>query len=752
MKASLPRQPSSRLSTLLRAWILLVVCALASHAAAQNPPAKPAPAKPAPAKPAAAKPAPAKPPPAAPDGEPDDSGDDGQVKTGAPPSPPPPVRSVPTTGAQRVIKLETGQPQGKGELEIFPNAKQVYMHVYGTDPNPIEAARADRPGSWVCRGAAKCDVTPPQQDLEGVGDRILLSIGLSTSTSPLPIPVWTRGEGGDGVLLFNPILLGRASYDTVRVFPPVPDAQPAAPPPAPRSSGALPAGPPPSGAPLPPASSAQPGGMPVRAAGATPNPYGSGAAPSASPPRPMPRPSSMHDATDQSTLALSMRWPRETDAAEFRYLAIQDSCGNARVQPFQRMFSVPVVEIAEDSCPPPDGKVLRVFPRGGYFRVTAFNLKPERSDIVSVTYRVSIPPLDSGLDPAGAFLLFPDLSKEDLRIDCSVGGSDATPPKAAPPAAAPGAMTAPPSPGAGRKGFALAEQTFVIAPEPLMMGNCRLMLTGPNKGRLQAPLALWVTIERMDKGTPEPLLQREWVVTQRSSTFSIPPMRGDNFEPESRLRIRISSDPFSTNGKVMLLADASRVWPAVRLRPASNTGEFRREITAATLISAPLCGGWNVETTEKAGNCLRVYVTMPILLASFQVTRAPWKETAIAEPRIPAGIGLALAFDSYNPVKQRPFPLAMQLGGLYQKLSENKTGLMAYVGVTPSLPILGKGGATTSLGIMVAGGATYVMDSHGPNEGFKPAAFVSLVLGAGEFTFGGSSSASVSAGASAGTQ
>jgi hypothetical protein len=136
---------------------------------------------------------------------------------------------------------------------------------------------------------------------------------------------------------------------------------------------------------------------------------------------------------------------------------------------------------------------------------------------------------------------------------------------------------------------------------------------------------------------------------------------------------------------------------------------------------------------------------MPILLASFQVTRAPWKESPIAEPRVPAGIGLALAIDSYNPVKQRPFPLAVQIGGLYQALSEGKTGVMTYIGVAPTFPVLGKGGATTSIGILLAGGATYVMDKHGPNEGFKPAAFISLVLGAGELTFKGAPSADLSA-------
>jgi hypothetical protein len=746
------RPPAASRWGALRAVVLSAVCLLAADAAAQKPPPKTVP------KPAAA-PAPPPAPPRAAEADPDDGEGDGSSTVRTAPPPAAASRTVPTPGAQRVIKIDRAQLQGKGELEIFPNAKEAWMHVYGTDAAPIEAARADRPGSWICRGGARCDVTPPLPDVEGVGDRILVSIGLSASTSPLPVPIWTR-DSGDGVLLFNPILMGRANYDSVRAFPPIaepapaapakalaPKAQPqppAAPPAAAQAASAQPpqAQPPRPAPPVPaapPAASARPPAAPASSAA---RPAGSAAPATAAKPPHMPP--SIREASDQTTLALSMRWPRETDAAEFRYIAVQDSCGNARVQPFQRTFSVPVVEVAEDSCPPADGKVLRVFPRGGSFKVTAFNLKPERSDIVSVTYRVSIPALDSGLDPAGAYLLFPDFGKEDLRIDCGIGqDTPPTPPPSDKPPS--GKAAAPPVAGSGRKGHAIANQTFVVAPEPLMMGNCRLMLTGPAKGRLQAPMALYVVIERMDKGTTEPLMQKEWVVTQRSSIMNLPPLRGDNFDPESRLRIRISSDPFSTNGKVMLLADAARVWPAVRLRPSSNTGEFRREIAESTIISAPLCGGWNIETSEKVGNCLRAYVTMPVLLASFQVTRSPWKETPIAEPRLPAGIGLALAIDSYNPVKQRPFPLAVQLGGLYQSLSDSKTGIMAYLGIAPSFPVLGKGGSTTSIGILLAGGTTYVMDKHGPNEGFKPAAFISLVLGAGELTFKGAPSADLSA-------
>jgi len=191
---------------------------------------------------------------------------------------------------------------------------------------------------------------------------------------------------------------------------------------------------------------------------------------------------------------------------------------------------------------------------------------------------------------------------------------------------------------------------------------------------------------------------------------------------------------------VVLLADAARVWPVLRDRQG-EAKDYRREIAAGTIISAPLCGGWQLETTEQVGNCLRAYVTLPLMIASFQVTRAPWKETTIAEPRVPAGIGLALAIDSYNPVRQQPFPLAVHLGALYQNLTDSKTGIMTYVGLAPQMPVLGKGGTTTSIGLVLGGGVTYVMDKHGPNEGFKPAAFIALMFGAGAVVLNGSSAA-----------
>ena len=87
-------------------------------------------------------------------------------------------------------------------------------------------------------------------------------------------------------------------------------------------------------------------------------------------------------------MTLGLEWPRQSELADFRYLAIVDSCGNARVQPFHR-FTCP----SSRSPPAAAGgrrKVLRVFPQGGWIRVTAFNLDaPAAGNVVNATYRVT---------------------------------------------------------------------------------------------------------------------------------------------------------------------------------------------------------------------------------------------------------------------------------------------------------------------------------------------------------------------------
>ena len=124
-------------------------------------------------------------------------------------------------------------------------------------------------------------------------------------------------------------------------------------------------------------------------------------------------------APDSAEVTLGMEWPKESEMADFRYLAIVDSCGNARVQPFQRTFTVPVFEVASGGCGKPDGKVLRVFPEGGWIRITAFNLDaPATDNVINVTYRVNLPALENSVESNPAKLLFPDLLLQDLQIDC----------------------------------------------------------------------------------------------------------------------------------------------------------------------------------------------------------------------------------------------------------------------------------------------------------------------------------------------
>src|SRR4029079_17427708 len=93
-----------------------------------------------------------------------------------------------------------------------------------------------------------------------------------------------------------------------------------------------------------------------------------------------------------------------------------------RVQPFQRTFTAPVFLVASGGCGTPDGQVLRVFPSGGWVRVTAFNLdQPAMGNVINATYRVSVPPLENLVDSNPARLLFPDPVLDDLKIDCGPG-------------------------------------------------------------------------------------------------------------------------------------------------------------------------------------------------------------------------------------------------------------------------------------------------------------------------------------------
>lgn len=710
----------------------------------------------------------------------DEEEDPGMEEPDVPDEPPPTTTRTNSTpnggpmpadfsGSLQIVRgppVTTGGRPG-GNPEIFPEASRVFMSVRDTDPVPLETAR--RGGPWLC-SSGQCSTTSGDPGESRIGNDMLRSIKLQTPTLPLPLTIWGRlDERGRRLLDFDPVLLGRRDYQHVCAYKPIDPED-------------------------------LKGNRPVEKAPICRD----------TPPKP-PQP-------DSAEIILGMQWPRQSDMADFRYLAIVDSCGNARVQPFQRTFTVPVVEVASGGCGNADGKVLRVFPSGGWLRVTAFNLEQAAAGtVVSATYRVSIPALENLVETNPARLLFPDPQYEDLQVDCGPASpkgpsgpglpmpmsapagapppgaapapsptppADAAPTDAerkAPPAGPPGAK--PPAPAADKKGLSasvgvkvggkptaktapvaptptpmgpprgrprtnatavsgpgpqpLAHGSLVIAPEPLRQGVCRIRLRGQAKNRLVAPLALYVSLTRTDKtsnGAPIELLnEHTWIVTPRSAEFQLPPL-SENFDGDSRLRLAVYSDPRSEEGKVVLFSDAPRVAASLRAGDASPPETSRRLVGSATIHSVPLCGETNFETLENAGSCLRTYLTIPAMLATLQITRAPWLERPLVTRTVLSAVGVAIAFDAYNPVRRRAFPIAGQLGGSIQQLGDGRVGMMGYLGVAPTIPVLGEGGNTTSFGFLAGAGLSYVSNETGADEGFKPAAFLSIVVQVGQAT------------------
>lgn len=664
---------------------------------------------------------------------------------------------------------------GTGVPEIFPDARKVYMSVRDTDPIPIESAR--RGGKWLC-STGQCTATVGNAGPSRIGDDMLRSIKLQTPTLPLPLTIWGRMDSnGTKLLDFDPVLLGRRSYSHICAYKPVESAS--------NDSSKSPK-----------------------------KPERVGICRDGRPSLPTP---------DSAEISLGLQWPKQSELANFKYIAIVDTCGNARVQPFQRTFTVPVFEVASGGCGQADGKVLRVFPSGGWVRITAFNLDSTAAqNVVSATYRVSVPPLENLIDSNPARLLFPDPLLQDLKVDCgpsirkaptgsqgipvpppntrpsapttalppseeeapppppdapsapegerkSLAGSrpkgpaQGTPPSAKP-AAAPGEKRPGLTPAANKTGktppamkpaapppgppplaaaqepegpgpASLDHQSVIIAPEPLRLGNCRIRLLGQTKRRLVAPLALRVSLTRTDRtmnGTPiELLADGRWIVTPNSAEFVIPPL-SENFDGDSRLRLTVSSDPLSNEGKVVLLSDAGRVSSSFRSYEPVEPEHARRMIGSVIIHSVPLCGESNFETLDAAGNCLRAYVTIPAMLATLQITRAPWMERPIITRSVLSAVGVAIAFDSYNPVERKAFPVAGQLGGFVQSLGDGRVGILGYLGVAPTIPVLGTGGNTTTFGFLAGLGLEYITNEVGPDEGLKPAAFLSVVVQVGQ--------------------
>jgi hypothetical protein len=647
------------------------------------------------------------------------------------------------SGALQTLRAPSSSAGGPAAAdrgpEIFPDASRVWMSVRDADPLPIESAR--RGGPWIC-SSGQCTAHNGDPGQSKIGDAMLRSIKLQTPMLPLPLTVWGRlDEHGKRVLDFDPVLLGRRSYTHVCAYKPIDPADPKAPPRSDKEK------------------------IPICRDG-----------PAALPP------------LDAGELILGFEWPKQSELSDFRYLAIVDSCGNARVQPFQRTFTVAAFEVASGGCGQADGKVLRIFPQGGWLRVTAFSLDgPATGTIVNATYRVSVPPLENAVESNPARLLFPDPRREDLEVDCGPvirkaptdekgipppppGASEiplASRPPASPKTAAssPGsARPAPRKPAApparafeilptGPGPQPLAHQAVVIAPEPLRQGNCRVRLVGQTKRRLVAPLALYVSLTRTDRtvnGAPiELITDGKWIITPNAAEFHLPPL-SESFDGNSRLRLVVHSDPLSPDGKVVLLSDAGRAASARKSNDSGDAERARRPIGSLVIHSVPLCGASNFETAESVGSCIRAYVTIPALLATLQVTRAPWVERPLITRSVLSALGIALAIDSYDPLERKAFPVAAQIGGFVESLGDGRLGMLGYIGIAPTIPILGTGGNTTSFGLLGGLGVSYITNEVGPDEGLKPAAFLGLVVQVGQVSPAFSASGSARFGSSAG--
>ncbi|MFO0617706.1 MAG: hypothetical protein U0414_34245 [Polyangiaceae bacterium] len=366
-----------------------------------------------------------------------------------------------------------GTVRGPG-IEIFPDASRVYMNVRNTDAIPIERAR--RGGPWACKTGSPCTAEGESQQEKGKKG-ILQSIKVQGPTLPLPVTIWGRpDEDSDGILFFNPTLLDFKDYKWIAAYKPVIEDRTA--PPTPTEDGA------------PPAEPKTPDNITkVVDTEAVTQP-------------------------GQVDLMLSFKWPEESEFADFRYLAVVDPCGNATVVPYQRSFTIAARLNQTGGCDAPDGHAIRVFPDGGYLRITAFNLDaPAVDDVMSVTYRVLIPALDNtgAADPAK--LLIPDLQANSLTADCSPRKQDGGVPAAPPPMAIPPNMKPPadpkappppppaaPAPPPPSTAMPLNNGTVVISPEPLKLGNCRINLKMAKAARLVKPLAFQVSLRPHGRG------------------------------------------------------------------------------------------------------------------------------------------------------------------------------------------------------------------------------------------------------------
>jgi hypothetical protein len=689
-------------TTALAALVAVTLAVGVGEAQPRRPAGRPAAAAPA-APPPAAPPRPAPPPP---DADADEPPVAARVAPAAPASFHADAMELVTTSAAGPVELSTAP------LEVFPLAARVWLRTLdlGEDEtNAIDAARAGKPGSWFCAPTSGpgCSVTARLAPGMGVHRELLTAMRVRVPALPVPVTVYTRQEG----VVYNPKLIGRIVGSPGRYHTRAPlGLSPAAATPPPAADA--PAGASPAAAPAPSA-------PPKPDAPAAPKPEGAG------PVRPsIPSPF-------EGELQLLFHWPTPVELGDFQYVAVVDACDNAIVTRYTRDFAVPAqVEEVETCSAGTTAGPLRIFKSGGSLRVTAFNLQrpPSRGNVMSVTYRVEVPGVETPTrgERTSIPVLVPDLPRDSLRVDCG-------PPRAKPaPTTERGPGPAPAPPSSHLPGHALAGESFVIAPEPLRTGRCRILVESPSTRRLvAAPVRLFVTIERMDVPADDKgreLLKQAWLLAPGALDLQLPAIPVDG---EARLRLTVYSDPASAAASGIFFTDALSRPPQVA--GDDHSAPFRRSLASATIMTAPLCGGWDFRTVEETGSCARAYVTFPVMLASLQLTRAPWVEKPIAEPSVPGAIAVALAIDSYDPAKQRAFPLAFQLGGAYQpRLTSAKSGILGYAGVAASLPVLGSGGLTTTVGLVGGLGLVYIIDDHGPNEGAKPTAFLSIAVSPGQ--------------------
>jgi hypothetical protein len=562
------------------------------------------------------------------------------------------------------------------------------------DATRIEAARHGH--GWYCSdNPTKCQVSRAPAG-GGQRDSVLRSAVARSPALPTAIPVW----GVDHHARYNPELLdlSRPAAFRLEAIKPQPDAK--------ADAG--------------PAPQAPPGAPPVQ-----PTPPGPPAAPSTkpddgqtTPPVPAPVITQMAEMNPPPPIPpvkvfASFRWPTATDEVGFQYLAVANDCGQAVVTRFTRDFEIPIQVMGGGQCDRRAPGFLQVSNSGSSLRVTAFNLdQPARGHaFLSVTFRVETPDLT---DTTRVRMLLPDILAQDLVFDCS--GTTAPPPRS--------------------QEVTLADGTIVVSPLPLLTGRCRVRLLGdlPKRART-ATLALRVILQDTDRlpGLNEVPPSTVFRISERSVVLPTP-----RIGEEARLRVSVVSDPANPMSTAVLLSDAAR-FPQNADQPTQiDSIPFMRTIAAATILSAPLCGPEKPVPLEQAASCLRVYVTVPLTIGSAQITRAPWVESPLVTANALPAIGAALAGDVFDPGRQRAFPLSLQLGIQYERITSSKTGVTGYFGIEPRLPVLTQGRWTASIGLLAGVGTTYVIDSSGPHEGFKPTAFVAVVSEFGTFTLNGS--------------